>query len=1159
MPGIVSMEPAGQNGTRTDHDRDPAVNGVNGTSVVGSQGGAPDKGKAPAASNDNGGVNGGEVGGMVMERSRQSPLQAGGPSTEAHSRMNDLPDEIRHITEGFIPLSLLLTRLAQVTHNSLQEKIAELAKMPVPTAAANGTPSYTSGGPDDISNDNLRKKGSLTSFAQDMHGKWLKALVITEWSRKSEMVSKLIDLKFHVDQQRILYDASLDDIANVKRDLAFARMPSPDLKTALQILSTGTAPWIPDVSFPELSESWEDAILTPFLQLNYIDPPPLTPDEQLKWMNDLNTLLSLRLNLEDYDKIPYHFRDYEIGSGRVTFKVDGEFEVDLTIADEDFEKQFWFIDFRYAFAPAAASLSDSLRTYLEGCVNEALGKDGLAGCYQFLHEFVLTCKINELKRQALQLSRSSWTGTLMIEPLNRALAIQYWTSRTAITGTKSWVLLAVNSGRKPNGKTDPKSSSFLVAKWYRDNKEMKDVKIELDVKNLSTEALLTDVVDRHIAIILTSIHDKLLTAARFKPREASMILDVSRSDPAASRLTMQVGYRSQATLLLEPMTGVFALKPHSRFTIQYEHQLNNGKNAAEDGAACLENVRCALMEDEINRRGSCMGWLARKSPLNLEEMRSVTKLREWTRAIWLQKDGWGGNWFVVVFLGLGGDEWWLLEAFVPLRATLSTSINEYSRNRDETTRAVKFKSQLPLNKGYPDQSEAFWNNLALFATGLITQSVDMRELHRQRIKGKSSDNMDVSMPQQVRLPSTEISLSDLFPAMVSSRSENGADGGSSEGDLTTENIELFSLMQKYTGTALTPKQAWADDIVTINFKGIESMSKSADETREDGTRANELLCISDAIIKVQRPATFEALENMVDRDVSYNPRRGDFSLRIRRPVGKPVLEALKYRIKAIDRFVNFFEALENANGTITSESVTLKQVTFCYGEKAKEDEGDDQGETQTPKRWRVVLDLSKDDTDIEIEAGNPHLRVVDLMRRLVNSDGGIGALMAWLPASLPALKAIDEMEARWADLQAEKRGRLEFSMKTIAWISIGYNITASQGKKQIKKHVALEVRMKPRRGEAWWHVYRSDAGADATPEDEFSKVLKPIWAARGEDWLGLATGAAGRPSSGVVGMLLAVDDAIRGAVLAGATGSPQKKKQGQGQGQAAARDVVVLD
>lgn len=162
--------------------------------------------------------------------------------------MNDLPEEIVHITHGFVPLSLLLTRLAQVTHNSLQDKMAELAKMPLPATAVNGN--SAAGGLDDSSSENLRKKGNLASFAQDLHGKWLKALVITEWSRKSEMVSKLIDLKFHIDQQRILYDASLDNIVNVKRDLTFARMPSPDLKTALQVLSTGKAPWMPDVSVP---------------------------------------------------------------------------------------------------------------------------------------------------------------------------------------------------------------------------------------------------------------------------------------------------------------------------------------------------------------------------------------------------------------------------------------------------------------------------------------------------------------------------------------------------------------------------------------------------------------------------------------------------------------------------------------------------------------------------------------------------------------------------------------------------------------------------------------------------------------------------------------------------------------------------------------------
>ncbi|OAQ91571.1 mediator-RNA polymerase II transcription subunit 14 [Purpureocillium lilacinum] len=1109
------MEPAGQNGMRTDHDRDLVINGVNGASAAGHEQVAPDKGKAPATASHHDAVNGGDS------------VGAAAPSGDQLSRMNDLPDEIVHITQGFVPLSLLLTRLAQVSHNSLQEKVAELAKMPIPGAAVNGNATYNSSGPDDNSNENLRKKASLASFAQDMHGKWLKALVIAEWSRKAGAVSKLIDLKFHIDQQRILYDATLDNVVNLKRDLTFARMPSPDLKTALQVLSTGSAPWIPD--------------------LGYLDPPPMTPTEEFKWFNDLNTLLSLRLNLEDYDKIPYAFRNYEIGSGRVTFKVDGEFEVDLTIADEDFDKQFWFIDFRYAFTPSASSLSDSLRSYLEGCVNDALSKDGLVGCYNFLHEFVLTCKINELKRQALLLSRGSWTGTLAVEPLNRSLAIQYWTPRTAITGTKSWVLIAINSGRQADGKPDPKSSSFLSAKWYRDSKEVKDVEIDLNVQHLSAESLLSNIVGRHIQSILTNTHDKLLSAARYKNRQASMVLDVSTSDPAASYLATQIGENNRACLLVEPTTGAFAVKPHSKFTVQYEHQLNTGKNPAEDGVACLENARCAIMEDDISRRGSSMGWFTRKAPLTIEEIKSATKLREWTRAIWLQKDGWGASWFVGVFLGLGGDEWWLLEA-----------------NRDETNRPVKFKAKLALDKGYPDRGEEFWNNLALFATGIMTQSIDMRELLRHRIKNKSSAGAEVSLPHQVRIPCVKISLSALFPAMVSDTYQARSRSNSSGSDSGVKDAALSHLMQKYAGAALESKQAWAEDMVTINFKGIQSMRRPGEETKEGDTPTGVLVCESEAVIRVRRPSQLAALRNLMNRDVSYNVPRGEFSLRLRRPVGGPLLDTLKTRIKSIDRFINFFEALEKASGVITREAITLKFVAFSYSElpstpPASGEDGQDDAPTTPPRRWRVGLDLSKDDIDIRIEDGNPHLRVVDLMRKLVNTDGGIGALMAWLPASLPALRAIDDMQSQWDSLTAEKRGRVEVSMKSIAWMSIAYTLPSpDSGGKDAQKRVTLEVRLKPKQGEAWWHVWRSDPGTKASPDDEFTKALKPVWASRGQGWLGLTTGAAGKPSGGVVGMLSAVDEAIRGAaqqVAAATTADGAKIKKEGGQQQ----EVVILD
>jgi mediator of RNA polymerase II transcription subunit 14 len=218
MPAVVTMESGGQGGAQSDHGQNPKANGVNG---AGTQAPAKDAAAAPT---------------QVGDR----PLEL------RPSRMNDLPDEIVHITEGFVPLSLLLTRLAQTTHNSLQDKIVELAKMPTPVGAVNGNSTHPAG--DDASNENLRKKSALLNFAQEMHAKWVKALVIAEWSRKSEMVSKLIDLKWHIDQQRILYDTMLDQIVHVKRDLTYARVPSPDLKTALQVLSTGSAPWMPDVS-----------------------------------------------------------------------------------------------------------------------------------------------------------------------------------------------------------------------------------------------------------------------------------------------------------------------------------------------------------------------------------------------------------------------------------------------------------------------------------------------------------------------------------------------------------------------------------------------------------------------------------------------------------------------------------------------------------------------------------------------------------------------------------------------------------------------------------------------------------------------------------------------------------------------------------------------
>ena len=463
---------------------------------------------------------------------------------------------------------------------------------------------------------------------------------------------------------------------------------------------------------------------------------------------------------------------------------------------------------------------------------------------------------------------------------------------------------------------------------------------------------------------------------------------------------------------------------------------------------------------------------------------------------------------------------------------MAMGLTQICRDGKDSNKA-RFHTKLPLNNDLPNLSDAFWNNLAFFATGIIAHSVDLRELHRHEIKSRSRARLNLSLPQQVQLPSIDVALSALFAVMVPGKvpdTDKPGPRAALSTDGYADNRELLSLMQRASGAVQAPKKPWADNVLSISFKGIRSLSK-AENANDDGSGDNELICVSEAVIKVRKPSKFASFRGLADRDVSYHPQRGEFSLRIQRALGQPILGSLKSRIKAIDRFVNFLEAMDSArSGTITTESVTLRQIIFhyCEGKAAAppSSEAPEEKPEEPQKRWRVILDLSKDEIDVAIEKGNPHLRVLDLMRRLVNSDGGIGALMAWLPASLPALVAIDRMETDWEALEASGKGRLEFCMKSIAWMSIAYTLDLEDDTK--KKQVSLEVKMKPRRGEAWWHVWRSDTSPNT--DDAVSKALQPVWDGRGDNWHGLSTGAAGRPHDGVVALLLAIDEVVKRTV-----------------------------
>lgn len=403
------------------------------------------------------------------------------------------------------------------------------------------------------------------------------------------------------------------------------------------------------------------------LQFDYLPLPEITPEESDAWIEEVNTLLSARLSLEEFERIPAPFADYKIDSGVATFSIPGEFEVDLTIGDDDFEKQFWFIDLRMTYQPTPPPLSEQARLAAETKINNALGTDGLLGAYNYLHDLTLTAKIGEFTRQAWQLRAGRWADCLQVERLNRAVAVHYWANRPHSKGNKSWIILGVNSSKGEDGRPDPKHPSYITLRWFRDGVEVKDFDISFDVDNISMDSLLEAVISRHIEHMLSSMYNKLASKPRFTHKQGRLTLCGSRKTPGDFTLRMQVLDDKDVTVGMDLYTGAFTLQAQSPMAADVQRRLNTFANPAEEGANLLELLRCHYVTTALMSRAKSIRWMvSRGSPLSMDEMKSIVysgppSTREPFQTVWMKKVGWNPQWFIFMSMSLGGDQWWLVE------------------------------------------------------------------------------------------------------------------------------------------------------------------------------------------------------------------------------------------------------------------------------------------------------------------------------------------------------------------------------------------------------------------------------------------------------------------------------------------------------------------
>ncbi|KAK4129533.1 MED14-domain-containing protein [Parathielavia appendiculata] len=998
--------------------------------------------------------------------------------TLQNTEMEELPDELQHITADSLPLSLLLSRLAQFSHAKLQELILNLASKPLPESFSNGNSgvngavkgSANAGGhvPEDTSPESLDKKTMVLNFIQDLHSRWVKALVITEWAKNADEVGKLIDLRTHLADKLELYNKTFWELVRVKQELAFAKVPSPDLKTALEVLTSGSVHWMPD--------------------FGYLLKPPLTTQEKLHWLNEIEVTLHMRLQLHEYERIPQPWRQYKVENGRVTFTVPGEFEVDLTISDEDFDSQFWFLDYRPIFTPAPAEVSEHARAFIEAQVNTVLQTEGLPGCYKYLHELTLTAKIGEFYRQAVELTRTGlWVQTLKVERLDRAMSIQYWAQSPLSRGTPSWILLGVHSGKAPEGLHDPGTPSHIMLQWFREGKEAKDISIPFDVDTISTEKVLTTVISRHVEYLLGSMYNALLGKPRFTQRQGTIALRIADQPDTSSALTMQLLGKHDATLGVGTWMGNFYFHEQTPTGRDWAQRFNSLRNPAHEGANLLEQIRWSYTARRLRMLPKPAIWVVLpQAPVPSDEVKSVvyspsSSTREPFHAIWVRNTRWRPQWFAMMSLSLGGDGWWLVEVSAEGRGFSGPRITTFT--------------QLPMTPSDPRFPENSWfPELTKHTTSIMAHIDDLRGLHQQRTRygfGKSRDSRDLTT--YVRSPD-----------MLASQS---APDDISPSPWATQFIPLV-----YKGPAPILGHEFADLIADAG-----SLQKQPARQR----------VLVEAKVAVTNRARFVLLERKLDRDVFYDHELGQFTLRFRPDAGSGAVPLLRARMLALNRLVGIVDGLARAGKRVMPERVTLREIVFTYGDGTHGSLPPDQLSAPSQEKqqtWRLRLNLAKDQgVDVILEEGNPHLRVKDYLQAFANSPK-LRTIPGWLFLTLPLFRALERLESSWDSVLAKEQGACYTFHKSMDWVTIRFALSGAKGRR-----MHLDIKPRDREGNLVWHVYRPMTDANATNEnDEFNKVLKErVWSVDGQGFKGLMNGALASWDGGIENLIALIGETIQ--------------------------------
>ena len=363
-----------------------------------------------------------------------------------------------------------------------------------------------------------------------------------------------------------------------------------------------------------------------------------------------------------------------MASGRVTFTVASEFELDLSLANEDPSSQLYFIDLRLLFSPSSDLAEPYFRGFLENEINKLLATTKLSGCYDFLHNYVLTHKLSILRRQAQEMVTGTWVKAIKVESVHRSLIVQYWLDSSA--SAKSWIEIGIMSSRPSTTrvgdvkrKWSPVQTPRISVRWMRGGEEVPKVEHYLDLNELSMEAILNKFIASHKSYILQGIHDKLKQQSDPNGRALRTDLKTSENDPADCRLDMKLGvYGNSCSVVIDTFTGKPSFSPALHVSSRLDQELSSLKDPASDAHRSIGKMLCTDIHTSIENKAINYGWQGvRNAEAKVEKGISIFGHGLYKQSFF-RGQGWCEKWAIAVTTGLRGVSWWVAELYVTNQA-----------------------------------------------------------------------------------------------------------------------------------------------------------------------------------------------------------------------------------------------------------------------------------------------------------------------------------------------------------------------------------------------------------------------------------------------------------------------------------------------------------